>query len=72
MKNFFANKRAFKALLGLTLGSGLTYGAFRITENPKYRSSLSFRIEEKQVNIPEINEIKPNIVTEVNNQPQNE
>lgn len=72
MKNFLANKRAFKALLGLTLGTGLTYGAYRITDNPKYCSFLRFRIEEKHNNMPDINEVKPNIVAEVNNQPQNE
>jgi hypothetical protein len=72
MKKFLANKRTFKVLLGLTLGTGVTYGAYRITENRKYCPILLFRIEGKHVNIPEINGINSNIMTKVNNQPENE
>lgn len=34
MRNLFSGKRAFKTLLGITAGVGITYGGYRVAIQP--------------------------------------
>lgn len=36
MRNLLSGKRAFKTLLGITFGVGVTYGGYRVITKPKY------------------------------------